>query len=83
MRKSRFNEAQIAEVLKECESGVRINYLIRTHGGVAIFARLLLDTAQPHRCHQQRSTRLFRSIATKLRLADEFKLKCYSHFPMH
>jgi putative transposase len=32
MRKSRFSEAQIAEVLKEGESGVPINDLIRKHG---------------------------------------------------
>ena len=32
MRKSRFSEAQIAEILKEGESGVPINDLIRKHG---------------------------------------------------
>jgi Transposase len=32
MRKSRFSEAQIAEMLKEGESGVPINDLIRKHG---------------------------------------------------
>jgi len=32
MRESRFSEAQIAEILKEGESGVPINYLIRKHG---------------------------------------------------
>ena len=31
-RKSRFSEAQIAEILKEGESGVPINDLIRKHG---------------------------------------------------
>jgi hypothetical protein len=34
MRKSRFSEAQIAEILKEGESGVPINDLIRKHGTV-------------------------------------------------
>ena len=32
MRKSRFSEAQIAEILKEGESGVPVNDLIRKHG---------------------------------------------------
>ena len=32
MRKSRFSEAQIAEILKEGESGVPISDLIRKHG---------------------------------------------------
>ena len=32
MRKSRFSEAQIAEILKEGESGVPITDLIRKHG---------------------------------------------------
>jgi putative transposase len=32
MRKSRFSEAQIAEILKEGESGVPIADLIRKHG---------------------------------------------------
>ena len=32
MRKSRFSEAQTAEILKEGESGVPINDLIRKHG---------------------------------------------------
>ena len=32
MRKSRFSEAQIAEILKEGESGVSISDLIRKHG---------------------------------------------------
>jgi len=32
MRKSRFSEAEIAEILKEGESGVPINDLIRNHG---------------------------------------------------
>jgi len=32
MRKSRFSEALIAEILKEGESGVPINDLIRKHG---------------------------------------------------
>ena len=32
MRKWRFSEAQIAEILKEGESGVPINDLIRKHG---------------------------------------------------
>jgi putative transposase len=32
MRKSRFSEAQIAEILKEGESGVPLTGLIRKHG---------------------------------------------------
>ena len=32
MRKSRFSEAQIAEILKEGESGVPVADLIREHG---------------------------------------------------
>ena len=32
MRKSRFSEAQIAEILKEGESGVPVADLIRKHG---------------------------------------------------
>lgn len=48
MRKSRFSEAQVAEILKEGESGVPISDLIRKHG-IRIWK---LRTQSSSRCMQ-------------------------------
>ena len=45
MRKSKFSETQIVEILKDAESGIPVADLLRKHGITAMLERALTSSA--------------------------------------